>query len=114
CARASLPLPAGQLAAPALAGASGEVVVGLRPEDLSIGTPSTAANTDDEDYAFDARLESVEPVGNEIFLRVRFNGGEYVCRVPPQPMPEPGQTLRLRYQPTRLKYFDANSGARLG
>jgi multiple sugar transport system ATP-binding protein len=58
-------------------------------------------------------LESVEPVGNEIFLNVRYAGAERVCRVPPQPLPEPGRPLQLRYLPAKLKYFDADSGTRI-
>ena len=107
CAGFSLPLPDAQLAVPALAAHVGDVVVGVRPEDLALA-PADAGG-----HVFDGVLESIEPVGNEIFLGVRFNGGECVCRVPPQTLPDPGQPLRLRYTPAKLKYFDAESGARL-
>jgi len=108
CTGFSLPLPDAQLASPALAAHAGDVIVGLRPEHLELA-PADAAGT-----VFDGVLESIEPVGNEIFLGVRFNGGECVCRIAPQALPEPGQPLRLRYAPAKLKYFDADSGARLG
>ena len=110
CGGTSLALPAAQLASPALASAKGDIIVGLRPEDLAVCQPGAPAN---EEYVFEGVLESVEPVGNEIFLSVRYAGGERVCRVPPQPLPEPGQPLRLRYLPAKLKYFDADSGVRL-
>jgi multiple sugar transport system ATP-binding protein len=61
-----------------------------------------------------ARLEYVEPVGNEIFLNLRFGGCDLVSRVPPMPLPEPGGTIRLAFQPTALHCFDAKSGLRIG
>ena len=111
CNGMSMPLPAAQLASPALAAFSGDIIVGVRPEDLRLaGADGSAGN---EAQVLEGVLESVEPVGNEIFLGVRYNGGECVCRVPPQSLPELGQPLRLHYRSAKLKYFDANSGARL-
>jgi multiple sugar transport system ATP-binding protein len=116
CAGATLPLPAAQLAPAALASAArpsatGEIVVGMRPEDLAVCQPGDAG---DGEFTLEATVESVEPVGNEIYLAVRFAGAERVCRVPPQPLPEPGRPVRLRYQPQKLKYFDAATGTRIG
>jgi multiple sugar transport system ATP-binding protein len=110
CAGATLPLPAEHLAVPQLASAAGEIIVGVRPEDLAV---YPADGPEGSEYSFDGLLESVEPVGNEIFLAVRYAGAEFVCRVPPQPLPEPGRPLRLRYLPAKLKYFDASTGVRL-
>ncbi|MBS0388063.1 MAG: sn-glycerol-3-phosphate ABC transporter ATP-binding protein UgpC [Proteobacteria bacterium] len=116
CHDAVLPLPPEHLARPALRSAANEIIVGLRPEDLGLcapGTSAASATSGGDDYSFEGVLESVEPVGNEIFLHVRYAGAERICRVPPQALPEPGQALRLRYTPAKLKYFDASSGARL-
>ncbi len=110
CAGTSLPIPAEQLAAPALRGVAGDVVVGLRPEDVAVCQPDAASA---DEYVFEGVLEGIEPVGNEIFLNVQFAGRERVCRVPPQRLPEPGRPVRLRYLPERLRFFDAVSGARL-
>ena len=119
CTGILLPLPAAQLESPALAAAGRDVVVGMRPEDLVLDDTTTIAAappaeaTGGSEWAFDGVLESVEPVGNEIFLGVRYDGGECVCRAPPQPLLAAGQPVRLRYRPEKLKYFDAGSGARL-
>ncbi len=110
CAGTVLPLPAALLDSPALAAAAAEVIVGMRPEDLAVCRPGDAG---DGEFSFEATVESVEPVGNEIFLAVRFAGEERVCRVPPQLLPEPGRSVRLRYQPGKLKFFDAAAGTRL-
>jgi multiple sugar transport system ATP-binding protein len=91
-----------------------EVVIGLRPEDMrpvavgGIGDSGGAATT------ISARLEYVEPVGNEVFLNLRFGGCDLVSRVPPMPLPEPGGTIRLAFQPAALHCFDAKTGLRIG
>jgi multiple sugar transport system ATP-binding protein len=87
-----------------------EVVIGLRPEDMRpvAGSGDGAATT------ISARLEYVEPVGNEIFLNLRFGGCDLVSRVPPMPLPEPGGMIQLAFRPADLHCFDAKSGVRIG
>jgi multiple sugar transport system ATP-binding protein len=87
-----------------------EVVIGLRPEDIR---PAATGDHDDA-TAISAQLEYVEPVGNEVFLNLRFGGSDLVSRVPPMPLPEPGGMIRLAVQPTALHCFDARSGLRIG
>jgi multiple sugar transport system ATP-binding protein len=89
--------------------ASDELIVGLRPEDLQLSAASAGENP----LSLEAIIESIEPVGNEIFLTVQAAGHTVICRVPPQPLPEPGRALRLHFAAARLRYFDARSGARL-
>jgi multiple sugar transport system ATP-binding protein len=84
-----------------------EIVLGLRPEHLQ------CANASAPPAQFDATLEVVEPVGNEMFLNLRFGDLELVARVPPQPLPAPGATLRMAFHPSRLHAFDAASGRRI-
>ena len=84
-----------------------ELIVGLRPEDLK---PSTDR---DDGYAFTARLELAEPVGNEIFLNMRTGEHDIVARVPPQAIPAVGTELRLSFNPRRVHVFDAASERRL-
>ena len=110
CGDASLPLPPECLSLHGLRAVQQDIVVGIRPEDLRVSTAEASSN---DEFSFDSTVESIEPVGNEIFLTVKFAGAERVCRVPPQSLPGPGQELRLRYAPARLRYFDAATGARL-
>jgi len=98
-----------------------EVVIGLRPEDMRPVTEEPgereggrAGERKSSAMTISARLEYVEPVGNEIFLNLRFGGCDLVSRVPPMPLPEPGGTIRLAFQPTALHCFDAKSGLRIG
>jgi multiple sugar transport system ATP-binding protein len=89
-----------------------ELVVGLRPEDFR---PSQVGDRDPGSEAIQAsaRLEAVEPVGNEIFLALQLGGIALHARVPPQALPAPGDTLPLAYSAARLRYFDAATGLRL-
>jgi multiple sugar transport system ATP-binding protein len=84
-----------------------EAVLGLRPEHLQLAQQSVSP------AQFDATLEVVEPVGNEVFLNLRFGAVELVARVSPQALPAPGTTLRVQFDPARLHVFDAADGHRI-
>ena len=83
------------------------VVLGLRPEDLQPVQARDATGT------LEAQLELIEPVGNEVFLNLRYGDLALVSRVAPRPLPEPGNALRLGFDPSRLHFFDAASGLRI-
>jgi multiple sugar transport system ATP-binding protein len=87
-----------------------ELAVGLRPEDL---TPLPNGSVRESALEFTARLEYVEPVGNEIFLNLRLGTRDVVSRTPPMPLPEPGSTVTLHFRAEKLHCFDAASGARI-
>ncbi|MDQ6645752.1 MAG: sn-glycerol-3-phosphate ABC transporter ATP-binding protein UgpC [Pseudomonadota bacterium] len=82
-----------------------EVVLGIRPEDLQ---PAQGV-----DAAFSARIEVLEPVGNEIFVNLRHGAEALVSRVAPRQLPEPGSMLPLALAGERLHLFDPASGARV-
>jgi multiple sugar transport system ATP-binding protein len=82
-----------------------EVLVGVRPEDLVLA-PNGAG-------AIEATLEVVEPVGNEIFLNLRYEDRAIVMRVPPQELPDTGSPLRIAIKPERVHLFDAKTGRRI-
>ena len=88
-----------------------EIIAGMRPEDLR-PAPSRDGGAQ-EPFAFSARLEYAEPVGNEIFLNLRFDAIDLVARVAPMPLPSDGTIVTMRYAPERLHFFDASSGARI-
>ena len=81
------------------------VVLGIRPEDLQPAEPGRAA--------LQARLEVVEPVGNEIFLNLRHGSRPLVSRVSPRALPEPGQVLSLGLAAGRVHLFDPHGGERI-
>jgi len=88
-----------------------EIVLGLRPENLCL-----APGVEGECSAgpsFLARLDYIEPVGNEVFLNLRFAERDLVVRLPPRPLPAPGSLVRLGFSPAKLHCFDARSGLRI-
>ncbi len=96
-------VPLGRPAVPA--GAAGrEVVVGIRPEHLQPGGGGTA---------FEAVIESIEPVGNEMFVNLRHGPRPLVMRVPPQALPAVGEGIAVAVASAALHFFDAASGMRL-
>jgi multiple sugar transport system ATP-binding protein len=104
----ALALDLGTAPLPALAG--GSVTLGVRPEHVQVaGARSEAALTAESNL----RLDVVEPMGNEIFLYTRAGEHEVIARVPPQPLPEPGEPIRLAFDLGRLHWFDADSGDRI-
>ena len=86
----------------------GEIVLGLRPEHLHL---SEAEH--DSGPGLRAQLEVAEPVGNEVFLNLRFGATGIVARVPPQTMPAHGAQIPLSFAPEKLHAFDPRSTRRI-
>ena len=82
-----------------------KLTVGLRPEDLHLAEPGPGT--------LPARVEAVEPVGNEAFLDLGCNGHELIVRLPPYDLPKVGDTVHLGHAPARMHYFDPASERRL-
>jgi ABC-type sugar transport system ATPase subunit len=83
---------------------TGDVIVGVRPEHLVVS---------DDGLPVDVR--TVESHGHERLVRATTVNGENAWfRVAVDgPSSEPGQTMRLRAQPTQLHLFDATTGTRI-
>ena len=98
-----LPLPDG-------ADAGRRVVVGIRPEAIhaAAGRPADAPLVD---LAF--TVELVEPLGHELYLHARAGAQRVTARVPPQPLPAPGEAVALAIDASRIHRFDAETGRSL-
>lgn len=83
------------------------IAVGVRPEHLQ---PAGAG----DEHAFAARIEGIEPVGNEIFVNLHSGSHALTMRVAPRALPAVGETMQVAVQPQALHFFDAQSGERLG
>jgi multiple sugar transport system ATP-binding protein len=83
-----------------------KVTFGVRPEDLH---PATGA--DPGDYAFDATVEVVEPLGSEILLDVKAGTNSMVARVDPTVRVKVHEKIRLAFNPERLHFFDLKTEA---
>ena len=82
------------------------VVLGIRPEHLH-------PVTDGATPSLQPLVETVEPVGNEIFVNLRYGSLPLVARLPPEHMPETGAPAGFTLRPGQVLFFDRDSGARL-
>ncbi|MDN5781043.1 MAG: ATP-binding cassette domain-containing protein, partial [Luteimonas sp.] len=103
-----LPLSPGDAMLDALRARLGRrLTVGLRPEDMRIAGEGDGGR-------LPARVEAVEPVGNEAFVNLRCGDSEIIIRQPPSDLPTPGDVVHLALASARAHFFDSESGARLG
>ena len=133
--RLALPAEAGQRRPGLVASAAREIVVGIRPEHLTISAGGDAA----EGATLAARVELVELLGNESLVHfstdartVRNKGGvwtadanaqgeiaaaaaaEGVARVDPRVPVAVGDRVPLAVDVSRLSFFDAETGEAIG
>lgn len=95
----------------AFAGLAGRrVVLGVRPEHLELAATDSPYR---DDSAFEARIESTEPLGNETFLFVRAGEHELTARAGGGTPPVPGDEAWLTVDGDRVHLFDPESGASL-
>jgi multiple sugar transport system ATP-binding protein len=80
------------------------VTLGIRPEDLH---PATGA--DSADYAFDAVVDVVEPLGSEILLDIKAGPTAMVARVDPSVRVKVHEKIRLALEPERVHFFDVKT-----
>jgi len=78
------------------------VVVGIRPEDLTLS--STGAGT-----GITARADVREPLGNEVLVHWDSPVGALISRIPGQVSPGAGESATLHFTWERLHLFDATS-----
>ena len=81
------------------------IAVGVRPENLQ----PVAAGTGN----LQAVVVVIEPVGNEVFLNLRYGVHELIARIAPGVMPVLGESIDLEMATDRLHFFDPQSGHRL-
>ena len=79
-----------------------EVTLGIRPEDIH--DPDTIGrNVATVEIA--AKVEVVEPMGNEVFLNLTTGKTAFVARVDPLHMPQVDQTVRLVVEIDKAHFF---------
>ena len=63
--------------------------------------------------SFAPDIDMLEPLGNEIFVNLRYGAHALIARCQPQALPDAGMQLALTIAPGSLHFFDAGSGVRL-
>ena len=82
-----------------------QVVAGIRPEHLAVAGEGQVM--------LSATVDTVEPVGNEVFVNLRMGEVVLVARLPPEQAPVEGQALGLTLRAPDVLFFDPASGERL-
>ena len=98
----AVPLPGAWRAA---LGGPRPVILGVRPEDVR---PDPAPGA-----AIAARVDLVEPLGQELLIYASAGGQELTARVAPGVRAEVGLDVLLGFDPEQLHAFDPDSGERL-
>ena len=98
---APLALPEG-----AAAHGSRDVLVGVRPQNLSV---LNGAGTDGADLVLDGRVGVVEPLGSEAFVHVEAGDRSIVGSAPPKALPPVGSSVRLGARAEDVRLFDART-----
>ena len=97
-------LPSRSFALPTALPAGGDVVLGVRPDDLLIGSGSPVAS---------GHVTVREPLGSETLLYVETESGELIVRADGRNPPDVGATIELGADAANVHVFDAASGGAL-
>jgi ABC-type sugar transport system ATPase subunit len=100
-----VPLTPGLADGLSLNGTSRSVVLGIRPEDLTIGLPEQG-NARGEVYV-------VEPMGREQVVDVRVGERSLQVIAPAAFTVQVGESVGVAFNPTKLHLFDTDAGQRI-
>jgi multiple sugar transport system ATP-binding protein len=89
------------------------VVMGVRPEDIDVNLAAGSRDGSRESLAFVARVDLVEPLGNETFIHTTVGSNTITARAEGRDLPEVESSVTLGIDPRRLHWFDLESGDRL-
>jgi multiple sugar transport system ATP-binding protein len=87
-----------------------EVVIGIRPEHLTVASPSDSGR---HALRIECTVEVVEPLGAETMVEVNCRGKRLLSRIKGDTLPTVGEKLILYADRDRFFYFDKETGRRL-
>ncbi len=90
-------------------GMPAEVILGLRPEDISEHGYRTGERVQEAECLIDI----VEPAGADTFVMTRLGGKEITARLHSETGARAGQRMSLAFDLAKASYFDPRSGQRL-
>jgi multiple sugar transport system ATP-binding protein len=88
-----------------------EVVLGIRPEQITDKTPYSGENP--HVVTRSARIEVVQPTGPDTLVLIHLNGTPVTCRVHPEARAVPGRAMTLMFDLSKLVFFDAQTEKRI-
>lgn len=88
-----------------------EVILGIRPEQITDKDPYAGANPHSIEQS--ARIEVVQPTGPDTLVLIRLNGTPVTCRVHPGANPKASQPLGLTFDLSKVVFFDPTTEKRI-
>ncbi len=95
---------------PRVTGLSGDILLGLRPEDIVEAGQRHGPLVQNGSVM----IEVVEPAGADTFVVARLGGKEVTSRLSADTRAMPGKTLDVGFDLSRASYFSPHDGARMG
>ncbi|MEJ2658536.1 MAG: sn-glycerol-3-phosphate ABC transporter ATP-binding protein UgpC [Desulfobacterales bacterium] len=89
-----------------------EVILGIRPEKIASGFADQEGNPDI--YEIESVVQVLEPTGPDTLVFVNINGTEVTCRVTPDAVKPPGESMTLMVDRSKVLLFDPQTEERLG
>lgn len=89
-----------------------DVILGIRPEMISHGFTDQAENP--RIHEIENEVEVLEPTGPDTLVFVHINGKEVTCRVNPNAVRPPGETMKLMVDMSKALLFNIETGERIG
>ena len=80
-----------------------DVVIGIRPEDISI-----YSHEENDKITFDANIELAEPLGNETYVYFTLEGKQVIARLVIDKNLSVGDCLKLEIKTNKIHLFDKN------
>jgi multiple sugar transport system ATP-binding protein len=85
-----------------------KLILGIRPEDIKI-----LNKTNDRKIYFEAGVEIIEPLGNELFVHCIVGSVNFILRCNTDTLLTIGQKINLSIDFNKAHFFDKNSGNRI-
>jgi multiple sugar transport system ATP-binding protein len=89
-----------------------EVILGIRPEKIASGFADQEGNPDI--YEIESVVQVLEPTGPDTLVFVNINGTEVTCRVTPDAVKSPGESMTLMIDRSKVLLFDPQTEERIG
>ncbi|GAA6493528.1 sn-glycerol-3-phosphate ABC transporter ATP-binding protein UgpC [Candidatus Bariatricus faecipullorum] len=90
-----------------LNGHQGEMILGIRGEDLKVDAQNMELNKDSHQHAV---ITDTEVMGNENNLYFEFGGSQAVARVSKYEISQVGDRIDFVFMPSKLHFFDKETG----
>jgi multiple sugar transport system ATP-binding protein len=87
---------------------AGPAVLGIRPEHILFGNPAAAMP-----FTQEVDVEIVEPMGSDTLVWAKLGGRNLAFRVESEKALNPGDRVRIGFDPARASLFDSATGNRI-